>query len=49
MPSIDLWLFVVTDPLTGKRPSTRYRLTIEGARERYVDPEPVRAPSSGIG
>ena len=41
MPSIDLWLFVVTDPLTRKRRRTTYRLTIEEARERYVDPEPV--------
>jgi hypothetical protein len=41
MPTIQLWLFMVTDPLTGKRRSTRYRLTMEEARERYVDPEPV--------
>ena len=41
MPTIELWLFTVTDPLTGKRRRTTYRLTIEEARERYVDPEPV--------
>ena len=29
------------DLLTGKRRRTTYRLTIEEARERYVDPEPV--------
>ena len=32
---------MVTDPLTGKRRRTTYRLTIEEARERYVDPETV--------
>jgi hypothetical protein len=32
---------VVTDPLTRKRRRTTYRLTIEEARERYEDPEPV--------
>lgn len=41
MPTIELSLFTVTDPLTGKRRRTTYRLTIEEARERYVDPEPV--------
>jgi hypothetical protein len=34
-------LFTVTDPVTGKRRRTTYRLTVEEARERYVDPEPV--------
>lgn len=41
MPTIELWLFTVTDPLTGKRRRTTYRLTIEEARARYRDPEPV--------
>jgi hypothetical protein len=41
MPTIELWLFTVRDLLTGKRRRTTYRLTIEEARELYVDPEPV--------
>jgi hypothetical protein len=41
MPTIELWLFTVTDPQTGKRRRTTYRLTIEEARARYLDPEPV--------
>ena len=41
MPAIELWLFTITDPLTRKRRRTAYRLTLEEARERYVDPEPV--------
>ena len=41
MPAIELWLFMVTDPLTGKRRRTTYRLTLEEARERYIDPQPV--------
>jgi hypothetical protein len=41
MPTIDLWLFAVTDPLTGKRRRTTYRLTIEAAGARYIDPEPI--------
>jgi hypothetical protein len=41
MPTIELWLFTVTDPLTGKRRRTTYRLTIEEAAERCIDPEPV--------
>ena len=41
MPTIELWLFTVTDPQTGKRRRTTYRLTMEEARARYVDPEPV--------
>ena len=44
MPTIELWLFTVTDPLTGKRRRTTYRMTMEEARVRYLDPEPV--PSS---
>ena len=38
---LQLWLVVVTDPQTGKRRRTTYRLTVEEARARYVDPEPV--------
>lgn len=38
---LELWLFTVTDPLTGKRRRTTYRLTFEEARARYVDPVPV--------
>ena len=34
MPTIKLWR-------TGKRRRTTYRLTVEEARARYVDPEPV--------
>jgi hypothetical protein len=41
MPTIELWLFTVTDPLTGKRRRTSYRLTVEEAHQRYADPEPV--------
>jgi hypothetical protein len=41
MPTIELWLFMVTDPQTGKRQRTTYRLTVDEARERYVGPEPV--------
>ena len=41
MATIELWLFTVTDPQTGKRRRTTYRLTIEETRARYVDPEPV--------
>ena len=41
MPTIELWLFTVTDPQTWKRRRTTYRLTIEEARARYADPEPV--------
>ena len=41
MPTIELWLLEITDPRTGKRRRTTYRLTIEEARARYVDPEPV--------
>jgi hypothetical protein len=41
LTTIELWLFTVMDPLTGKRRCTTYRLTAEEARERYVDPEPV--------
>ncbi len=41
MPTLDLWVFTVTDPLTGKRRRTTYRLTLEEARARYLDPEPV--------
>jgi hypothetical protein len=42
MPTIELWLFVVTDPLTGKRRRTTYRLTIEEASERHIDAKPVQ-------
>jgi hypothetical protein len=38
---IELWLFMVIDPQTGKRRRTTYGLTLEEARERYVDPEPI--------
>jgi hypothetical protein len=31
----------VTDPRTGRRRRTTYPVTIEEARARYVDPEPV--------
>jgi hypothetical protein len=41
MPTIELWLFKITDERTGKRRRTTYRLTPEDARERYADPEPV--------
>jgi hypothetical protein len=41
MPTIELWLFTVTEPQTGKRWRTTYRLTMEKARTRYLDPEPV--------
>lgn len=39
MATVELYLFAVTDPLTGARRRTTYRLTVEEARERYVDPE----------
>lgn len=39
MATVELHLFTVTDPLTGARRRTTYRLTVEEARERYVDPE----------
>jgi hypothetical protein len=32
MPTLDLWLFTVTDLRTGKRRRTTYRLTLEEAR-----------------
>jgi hypothetical protein len=41
MAPIELWLFTVTDTLTGTRRRTTYRLTLEEARERYVAPDPV--------
>ena len=41
MPTIELWFFLVTDPQSGKRRRSTYRLTTEEARARYVDPEPV--------
>ena len=41
MLTVELWLFTVTDPQTGRRRRTTYRLTLEEARERYIDPEPV--------
>ena len=41
MPTIELWFFEITDPQTGKRRRTTYRLTIEEARARYVDPVPI--------
>ena len=41
MPTIELWLFMITDPQTGKRRRTTYLLTMEEARARYVDREPV--------
>ena len=34
-------LFTVTDTLTRKRRRTTYRLTLEDARERYVNPQPI--------
>jgi hypothetical protein len=45
--AIELWLFTVTDPLTGKRRQTTYRLTLEEARERYVDHDPVPGSLEG--
>jgi len=42
--ALELWLFVVTDPLTGKRRRTSYRMTLEEARLCYANPEAV--PSS---
>ena len=41
MPTIELWFFMVTDARTGKRRRTTYRLTIEEARARYVDPKAI--------
>jgi hypothetical protein len=41
MPTIELWFFLVTDPQTGKRRQTTYRLTIQEARARHMDPEKV--------
>ena len=41
IPTIEFWLFVVTNPRTGKRRRTTYRLTMDEARVPYVDPEPV--------
>ena len=38
---IELWLFEVTDPLTGKRRRTTYWMTVQEAREHYLDPVPV--------
>ena len=38
---IELWLFEVTDPLTGKRRRTTYWMTMQEAREHYLDPVPV--------
>ena len=32
-----LWLWTITDELTGKRRQTRYRMTEEQARERFGD------------
>ena len=43
MPTVELWLFTVTDPLTSKRRRTTYRLTLQEACQRYVDPERVRS------
>jgi hypothetical protein len=31
MPTVELWLFMVTDPRTGKRRRTTYRLTMVSA------------------
>jgi hypothetical protein len=46
MASIELWLFTVTGSADGRRRTT-YRLTLEEARERYVDPSRSRVRSSG--
>lgn len=36
-PELHLWLWTVTDEVTGKRRQTRYRMTEEQARERFGD------------
>jgi len=41
MATIELYLFTVTDPLSGARRRTAYRLTVEEASERYIDPDPI--------
>ena len=45
MPTIELWLFTVTDPQTGKRRRTRYRLTVEEARRDTSIPRQSRTRS----
>jgi hypothetical protein len=42
---LQLWLFEVTDPLTGRRRVTRYRLTEAEASERYGE-SAVKVPGS---
>jgi hypothetical protein len=51
---IRLWLWTITDELTGKRRQTRYRMTEEQACERFGDDAQkvegsleVRTPSEG--
>lgn len=39
IPTLEPWLSTITDPLTGKRRRTTYRLTIDEARDRYLDLE----------
>jgi hypothetical protein len=34
---LHLWLWTVTDEVTGKRRQTRYRMTEEEARQRFGD------------
>jgi hypothetical protein len=34
---LHLWLWTITDEITGKRRQTRYRMTEEQARERFGD------------
>jgi hypothetical protein len=36
-PRIELWLWTVTDEITGKRRQTRYRMTEADARARFGD------------
>jgi hypothetical protein len=36
-PEVQLWLWVVTDEVTGNRRQTRYRMTEEDARARFGD------------
>jgi hypothetical protein len=43
---LELWLWTITDPLTGKRRQTTYRMTEAQARERFGD-DAVRTHASG--
>jgi hypothetical protein len=51
---LHLWLWTVTDDITGKRRQTRYRMTEEEARKRFGDDAQkvegsleVRTPNQG--